>query len=192
MAKEALYFSHDYNARHDKKIGALVKDYKAAGYGVYWAICEMMHEEGGDLEMDEVTYAAIAKDLNEKTTFIKTIAVSCINTYKLFFMVDIKLKSNRVNKNINKRKSISKVRSDAAFAKHLHTNEAQDDAFVVQNSAKKERKKERKEERGFCFSEDKRQILFKDGSSQDLGHRQLQRMKEGDYQPHYIKKGEIE
>lgn len=190
MAKEALYFSHDYNARHDKKIGALVKDFKAAGYGVFWATCEMMHEEGGQLELDDITYAALAKDLNEKSEFIKKIIVNCINTYRLFFVVDSVMTSLRVEKNITKRKSISKVRSDAAFAKHLHTNVEQLEANGLQKSAKKERKKEIKN--GIGFSKDNSHVLFDDGSSQELGHRQLQRIKEGDYQPHYIKKGEIE
>ena len=192
MEKEALYFSHDYNARHDKKIGALVKDFKAAGYGVFWATCEMMHEEGGDLELDDVTYAAIAKDLNEKSEFIKKIIVNCINTYRLFFMIDCKMKSGRVEKNIIKRKSISKVRSDAAFAKHLQANGEQLDTFALQNGAKKERKKERKENRGVSFSEDGSAVVFDDGSSQALGQGQRLRFKEGGYQPHYIKKGEIE
>jgi hypothetical protein len=190
MAKEALYFSHDLNARHDKKIGALVKDYKAAGYGVFWATVEMMHEEGGVLELDDVTYAALAKDLNEKTDFIKSIIVNCLNTYKLFFIVEEKLKSNRVDRNITKRKSISKVRSDAAFAKHLHTNGEQSDTLALQKSAKKERKKERK--RGVRFSEDGLRVFFDDGSSQELGQGQRQRFKEGGYQPHYLEQGIIE
>jgi uncharacterized protein DUF4373 len=193
MAKEALYFSHDLNARHDKKIGALVKDYKAAGYGVFWAAVEMMHEEGGVLELDDVTYAALAKDLNEKMEFIKSIIVKCINTYKLFFMIEEKLKSNRVDKNITKRKSISKVRSDAAFAKHLQTNGEQLDTLVMQKGAKKERKKEIKEiERGVKFSDDGLNVFFEDGSSQELGQRQQQQFREGGYQPHYLKKGLIE
>jgi hypothetical protein len=42
------------------------------------------------------------------------------------------------------------------------------------------------------FSVDKKSVFFEDGTQQELGQRQLQRMKDSNYQPHYIKKGEIE
>lgn len=44
MAKEAFYFSHDYNARSDDKILELRANYGAEGYGIYWMIVETMAE----------------------------------------------------------------------------------------------------------------------------------------------------
>lgn len=192
--KETYYFSHDYNARNDRKIAALVKDYKSSGYGIFWATCEMMHEEGGELEMDDITYSAIAKDLNEKTEYVKIVIEKCINSYKLFIVNDLKLNSSRVERNLNKRNDISDKRRKAAFAKHLHASAEQMDTNAMQNDAKeiKEINKRNKEKRGVRFSADGLTVFFEDNSFQELGLGQRQRYKEGDYQPHYIIKGKIE
>jgi hypothetical protein len=201
MDKEKNYFSHDLNARNDRKIAALVRDHKAAGYGIFWAACEMLHEEGGILEMDDITYSAIAKDLNDDFELVKKVIIGCIESYKLFFIADNNLTSNRVSRNLAKRSDISQKRRKAAFAKHLHAsaeqmdaNGMQTDTIAMQNGAKKERNKEIKKERkmGVRFSEDGKLVFFEDGSSQELGQRQQQRFREGDYMPHYIKSGLIE
>jgi hypothetical protein len=49
MAKDAFYFSHDYNAQNDEKILELRSEYGAEGYGVFWMIIETMaqNENGG-------------------------------------------------------------------------------------------------------------------------------------------------
>ena len=102
MAKEnKYYFSHDYNARNDRKIASLVKDYKAAGYGIYWCTAEMMHEEGGSLDFDEITFAAIAKDLNETVEVIEAVLQACVAKYKLLQLVENRLVSNRVKENLS-------------------------------------------------------------------------------------------
>lgn len=192
--KETYYFSHDYNARNDRKIAALVKDYKSSGYGIFWATCEMMHEEGGELEMDDITYSAISKDLNEKVEYVKIVIEKCITSYKLFRINDLKLNSSRVERNLNKRNDISDKRRKAAFAKHLHANADQMEEHAEQNDAKeiKEINKRNKEKRGVRFSADGLRVYFEDDSSQELGQGQQQRYKEGNYQPHYIIKDKIE
>ena len=43
--KEAYYFSHDANARHDPKIMKMFFELKAQGYGIYWVIIEMLRNE---------------------------------------------------------------------------------------------------------------------------------------------------
>lgn len=135
------YFSHDYNARHDKKIAALVGKYKGSGYGIFWATCEMMHEEGGELELDELTYSAISKNINEDEILLKNVIEDCIEKFKLFLFIDGKITSNRVKKNLNKRLSISEVRSKAGKegAKAKQTK-----AFAKQNQAKEIKRKEKK------------------------------------------------
>jgi hypothetical protein len=44
MAKDAFYFSHDYNARNDEKILELRSTYGAEGYGIFWMVVEAMAE----------------------------------------------------------------------------------------------------------------------------------------------------
>jgi len=47
MAKDAYYFSHDYNARTDERIMELRSMYGMEGYGVYWCVIEIMAENNG-------------------------------------------------------------------------------------------------------------------------------------------------
>lgn len=102
MAKgNTFYFSHDYNARNDRKIASLVKDYKATGYGIYWCTVEMLHEEGGQLEFDDITFDAIAKDLNEANEAVKEVLQKCIDKYKLLHFVDNTISASRVKQNLN-------------------------------------------------------------------------------------------
>lgn len=55
MAKEIReYFSHDYNARGDKRMIALRKKERMAGVGLYWCIVEMLYEAGGYLPLSDV------------------------------------------------------------------------------------------------------------------------------------------
>lgn len=189
--KDSLFFRHDYNARNDRKIAALVKKHKAAGYGIFWITCEMMHEEGGHIEFDDITFGALAKDCNEEVEFIKQVISDCITDFKLFKREDDIIISGRVSRNLEWKQELSKSRSEAgkagAKAKQMLANGQQPEA-------KKERKKERNIGNGLGvrFSEDRLSVFFEDGSSQLLGQRQLQRMKDSSYQPHYIKKGEIE
>lgn len=146
---ERFYFSHDYNARNDKKISALVREFKSAGYGIYWCMAEMLHEEGGSLEFDELTISAISKDLNENFEFVKNVVNKCISNYKLFQIdKDNILIANRVNRNLDKRKAISKIRSDAGkngvIIKQMQANAKQMQANVQQNLAKESKGKESK------------------------------------------------
>jgi hypothetical protein len=126
MTKDSYYFSHDYNARNDRKIAALVKKHKAAGYGVFWIACEMMHEEGGHIELDEITFGAIAKDSNEEVGVVKSIIIDCIKEFKLFKMEEDIVISGRVSRNLEKRQALSKSRAIAG----------QRGAIAQQNKAK--------------------------------------------------------
>lgn len=95
------YFSHDHNARNDRKVIALVNKYKSSGYGIFWATNEMMHEEGGELEMDAITYDALAKHLNEDINHIRLVINDCVEKFLLYVKIDNKLTSNRVIRNLS-------------------------------------------------------------------------------------------
>ena len=47
MNKDAYYFSHDANARHDEKILELRAELGWEGYGIFWAIIECLREASG-------------------------------------------------------------------------------------------------------------------------------------------------
>lgn len=145
MAKE--YFSHDHYARNDRRISALVKDFKSSGYGIFWCVVEMLHEDPNGIDYDDITICAIAKDLNEEEKFIRQVLDGCINNYKLFTITDGKFKSNRVNNNLDKRQNISEVRSSAgkasAILKQVSTNVQQND--TKERKGKEKKLKERKD-----------------------------------------------
>lgn len=131
MAKE--YFSHDYNARNDKKIAALVKDYKAAGYGIFWALCEILHEDGNCLEYDDLTFGLIAKDLNESDELVKSVIDDCLNKYHLFtkqneaneaVLHPLRIVSNRVKKNLSERQEKKKAKVEAGRVGGIKSGES--------------------------------------------------------------------
>jgi len=119
---KSYYFSHDYNARNDRKIAPLVMEYKSSGYGIFWVTCEMMYEEGGELELDDITFSAIAKDLHEDISVVKSVIEKCIS-YKLFLTDGKKLFSDRVTANLKKRQDISQKRKTAAMQMHANVKQ---------------------------------------------------------------------
>lgn len=144
------YFSHDYNARHDRKITALVKDYKSSGYGIFWATCELMHEEGDRLDYDEITFGAIAKDLNEPEEFIKEVIDKCISKFRLFTKQETKLTSSRVKQNLSGREAKRSKKQAAGRLGGIKSGESrrskQNEATLEANELNKSKGKESKEE----------------------------------------------
>ena len=72
------YFSHDYNARSDKKMVVVFMRHGLAGIGAYWCIIEMLYEEGGYLLLNE--YERISFELRIDENVIRDI----IERTKLF------------------------------------------------------------------------------------------------------------
>jgi hypothetical protein len=62
------YFSHDYNARNDKKLAKLFMKYGLEGIGAYWCLVEMLYEEGGYLLLNE--YECITFELRTSNELI--------------------------------------------------------------------------------------------------------------------------
>ena len=61
MAKDAVYFSHDSNARRDPKILSLRSLWGAEGYGWWWMVVEMLREQNSyRLSLDRHCVGALA------------------------------------------------------------------------------------------------------------------------------------
>lgn len=85
MPKNAYYFPHDSNARHDPKILKMRSHYKLEGLGLYWAIIEMMREqEDYYLPIDEESIAGYALDLNCSIETLNSFIKDCVSNYNLF------------------------------------------------------------------------------------------------------------
>lgn len=81
-SKDTYYFSHDSNALSDPKILSMRCDYQLEGYGLYWAIIEMLRNESTyKLSLDKTTYRAIQMQTHTKINVEKYIQ-DCINEYK--------------------------------------------------------------------------------------------------------------
>lgn len=109
MSKETYYFSHDYNARNDLKMALLREDYGMEGVGIYWCLVEMLYEEGGYIELDEIE--SITKVLRTNTTVLRGVIDSKLfqKDDKYFFSAAVlKRLQERQNKSEKARQSVLK------------------------------------------------------------------------------------
>lgn len=82
--KDAYYFSHDSNARHDPKVLAMRSVYGAEGYGWYWMIIEMLREQPDyKLKIDKYTWNALAMQLQCDADAVNRFASDCMNEFCL-------------------------------------------------------------------------------------------------------------
>ena len=82
--KDAYYFSHDANARHDPKIIKLINKYGMKGYGWYWVIVEMLREQQNYKLNLHDDLESIAIETRTKSRVISVFIDDCIKIFKLF------------------------------------------------------------------------------------------------------------
>lgn len=84
--KDAYYFSHDSNSRHDFKIQALRSVYGMRGYGMYWVIIEMMRDtEDYKLPLNQkIVHIALSRELECTPEEAKQFINDCIYEFGLF------------------------------------------------------------------------------------------------------------
>ena len=96
------YFSHDYHAKDDPKIIKLIQKEGFAGYGLYWAIVEMLYSEGGYMQLDcDCISFALRIEAKEIDKIIKN--------YDLFKVKGQKFYSESVLKRLKLRQERSEV-----------------------------------------------------------------------------------
>jgi len=117
MKNKDYYFKHDYNPTNDPKIVCLLGNHGGLGYGTFWRIIELLHQERDHkLPHREYIYEAIAKQMLASAKQISDLISDCINTYELFVSDGDYFWSNRVIDNINKQEEISEIRQKAGRA----------------------------------------------------------------------------
>lgn len=154
MSQETFYFPHDYDPFQDMKMEPFVAKHGAAGYGVFWRLVEMLHSDTDHLlPLKPYVYESVANKLKLTPTLVEQIIEDCICKYCLFDGNGEFFWSNRVFKNVEKRKAISEQRSAAgkASADQRKKNKEIADGLIEQISTtvneplttvNKERKKE--------------------------------------------------
>lgn len=117
--KEAYYFSHDSNARHDPKITAMRGVYGSEGYGWYWMLIEMMREsEGYKLDMhSKYAFNAFALQLQADSKKLEGFVNDCIHEFNLFDADDTHFWSASLLRRMNIREQKSEARRKAAKAR---------------------------------------------------------------------------
>ena len=111
MKRKKEYFSHDYNARSDKKILALRSKYGWEGYGMFWALIEFIAEHNGKIEQSDA--GAIAVELQCKEEFVFEFISFCISKSLLKEKNGV-VYSERMINNLKLREAVSKKRKKAA------------------------------------------------------------------------------
>jgi len=143
--KDAYYFSHDANARHDPKIIKMISVYGMEGYGWYWVIIEMLREQDNyKLSIyDQSDIDVIASQAYSDSERIKKYIGDCVKIFKLFkkskkYLWSLSL-SNRMKKMNEKREKGRK----AAIKRHY--GGCQTDAKGMPNRYQNDTLKEKKE-----------------------------------------------
>lgn len=103
--KEAYYFSHDSNARNDKKILKLRSKLGFEGYGIFWALIEMLRDED-DYRLN-LDYETISYGLNNADIII---VKSVIEDFGLFVIEDGVFYSNRLIRSMEEKAELSEKR----------------------------------------------------------------------------------
>lgn len=144
--KDAFYFSHDSNARHDPKITAMRSVYGSEGYGWFWMLVEMMREaEFYKLDMQsKYVFNSYAMQLQCERIAIEQFVHDCINEFDLFKSDDSFFWSESLMKRMEIKDIKSKKARDSANARwnksEGNANALKDDANASKNDAYKESK----------------------------------------------------
>ena len=77
--KDAYWFSHDANARHDERIIKLRYLHGLEGYGLYWAMVETMREANG-YQCSSDAIPMLEHSFNAASGVLEAVVKTCIDT----------------------------------------------------------------------------------------------------------------
>jgi hypothetical protein len=158
--KDAYYFPHDSNARHDPKILMMRSHHGAKGYGWWWIILEMLREQAGYKLPLKCVRNAMAMQMQCAPDEAEKFVDQCIHEYELLHIdgenvfapslirkmdpYDNRRKQNA--KNARKRwKSRGKSDAQGAYANTMQSH-SERSAMALQRQCKERRGEERKGE----------------------------------------------
>ncbi len=112
--KKAYYFQHDFEAISDPKIQFIIARFQATGYGLWWRIVEMLHQdEKNRLPLKDYLFIAIGGQMTTNEKFVKEFIDSCINDVQLLQTDGEYFWSERVMKNVGRMNEVKEKRSQA-------------------------------------------------------------------------------
>ena len=112
--KDAYYFSHDSNARHDPNIIAMRSVYPQ-GYGWYWILIEMMREQGDyKLKINgKYGLSVCSKEMDCTEDEAKQFITDCVEEFELFCSDDTYLWSPSLLRRMEHREEIRRKRQES-------------------------------------------------------------------------------
>ena len=162
--KETFYFPHDYNAMQDEKIKMLIRKHGMEGYGIFWAIVEMLYNNANALRTD---YEGIAFDVRTNCEKIESI----VNDFDLFIVDGDTFGSMSIERRLNERKEKSRKAKESASCRWNNANalrmHSECNAIKENKVKEKKEKKENNNEDWILKVDDK----FKDTVSMYLDYR---------------------
>jgi hypothetical protein len=182
--KEAYYFSHDANARQDEKILMLRAEHGWQGYGIFWALVEMMFESS-DTSLHHNKTKGIAVSYNIDITVLESVINTCI-TEELFISDGESFWSDSLIKRKSKYKELKEKKSEAGrkgMSKRWGNQQkdntviTDDNTVITENNKGKEMKvkeskeKESKENKKKEKPSSPKQVYDKDGVHYQLALR---------------------
>ena len=141
--KTKFYFQHDEVASLDEKIIDLRADLGWEGYGLFWALIEWLHREGGHLEYKPKRMAVY---LNTTPEVIEALC----RDFDLFDITDDMISSKRLCRQLEYREALSKKRRTAgkkgaeARKSSAHAEQLLPDTPALATGKKRERKEKKK------------------------------------------------
>jgi chemotaxis protein histidine kinase CheA len=141
MPKDTFYFPHDYNARANKHIKALLQKHGILGYGIWWAIVEDLYNNANALPTH---YGSIAYDLRVDESVIKSV----IEDFDLFIIDGNEFYSDNVQRRLDERNNKT-VKAKESALKRWNKCERNANAMQSQsegNAIKEKKGKEIKED----------------------------------------------
>lgn len=157
--KEAYYFSHDANARHDPKIKAMRSVYGLLGYAWFWILIEMLRESDGfKLDMrSKYAFHAFASELHCEIEKAQAFIKDCIEEFGLFESDGNNFWSPSLLRRMQKKQEISdkarksaearwgkKTAEDQGVSDSEGSQEMQDECDRIENECESDALKESK------------------------------------------------
>ena len=156
--KETYYFSHDYNARNDRKMQRLIMKQGVEGVGIFWCIVEMLYEEGGSMLLSECERISFELRTDcERINFVLLESELFDNDGKTFW-------SNSVLDRLNKRKEKSVKAKESADKRWAYANalRLECDGNAIKDSKPKETKEKKEFDLSFLENNQEISVAFKE------------------------------
>jgi hypothetical protein len=121
MSKDAYYFPHDSNARHDPKVIAMMAVYGAEGYGWYWIVVELLREQK-DYKYplsNKYAYNVIAKEMGVEVDRAIQFIGDCVGEFGL---LDSNVEELWSNSLLDRMAPLDARREQARSAAHTRWN----------------------------------------------------------------------